>query len=54
MTGNFAFSVTAIDSTTGMPGQITQSYTLSIVAPDPHVTPATLPGAPPAQPTARR
>lgn len=42
--GSFTFTLTATDSTTGTPGQASQSYSLSIVSPTLSITPATLPG----------
>ena len=41
--GNFAFTLTATDSTTGAPGQASQSYSLSIVSPTLAIAPPTLP-----------
>lgn len=41
--GNFSFSITATDSTTGTPGTVTQSYTLNVAAPVLTLTPETLP-----------
>lgn len=41
--GNFSFSVTATDSTTGTPGTVTQAYTLDVAAPVLTLTPETLP-----------
>ena len=42
--GNFGFSVTATDSTTGTAGTVTQAYTLVLSAPTITINPATLPG----------
>ncbi|UYK80870.1 putative Ig domain-containing protein [Xanthomonas sacchari] len=42
-TGNFSFTLTATDSTSGTPGQAARSYTLAIVAPTLTVAPSTLP-----------
>ncbi|MDR6674716.1 outer membrane autotransporter protein [Xanthomonas translucens] len=41
--GNFNFSLTATDSTTGSAGQASQSYSLSIVSPTLSIAPPTLP-----------
>ena len=41
--GNFSFSITATDSTTGTPGTVTQAYTLNVAAPVLTLTPETLP-----------
>ncbi|WP_369915231.1 putative Ig domain-containing protein [Xanthomonas sp. NCPPB 3005] len=41
--GNFNFSLTATDSTTGTAGQASQSYSLSIVSPTLAIAPPTLP-----------
>jgi len=41
--GNFNFSLTATDSTTGSAGQASQSYSLSIVSPTLTIAPPTLP-----------
>ncbi|UAY74695.1 putative Ig domain-containing protein [Pseudoxanthomonas sp. X-1] len=41
--GNFSFTLTATDSTSGTPGQVTRSYTLAIVTPTLTVVPPTLP-----------
>ncbi len=43
VTGNFSFTLTATDSTSGTPGQASRSYTLAIVAPTLTVAPSTLP-----------
>lgn len=45
VTGNFSFTLTATDSTSGTPGQAARSYTLAIVAPTLAITPSTLPAA---------
>ncbi|WP_369944859.1 putative Ig domain-containing protein [Xanthomonas medicagonis] len=41
--GNFAFTVTATDSTAGVPAQASYAYTLSIAAPTLAIAPPTLP-----------
>jgi uncharacterized protein YhjY with autotransporter beta-barrel domain len=41
--GSFNLSVSATDSTTGIPASITQAYTLVITAPNVSIAPATLP-----------
>uniref|UniRef100_UPI00307636EA beta strand repeat-containing protein n=1 Tax=Oryzifoliimicrobium ureilyticus TaxID=3113724 RepID=UPI00307636EA len=41
--GNFSFTLTATDSTSGTPGQASRSYTLATVAPTLTITPSTLP-----------
>ncbi len=41
--GNFSFSITATDSTTGTSGTVTQAYTLNVAVPVLTLTPETLP-----------
>ncbi len=43
VSGNFNFTVTATDSTTGTPGSASMAYTLTIAAPTITLAPATLP-----------
>lgn len=43
--GSFSFSVTAIDSTTGTAGSVTNAYSMTLSAPTIAITPATVPVA---------